>query len=231
MSIGNRFLEALPPREFGLVSPHLRKTLLPKNAVLSKDGQRVERLYFPISGLISCMASTSAGQRMEIYSGGHNDVLNVPGMLNENAWLQAKVQFPGVAFTLAADEFFRLIEVTRVLPRLLFRYLQILFERFARTAVCARFHGTEQRVSLWLALAAENIKGSELECTHESIAEAVGARRATVTTALSTLEQKKVIHRRRGILTILSMEYLESFTCDCLHAIRAGYHAAGMAMS
>ncbi len=231
MRIGNRFLEALPPREFGLVSPHLRKTVLPKNAVLSEDGQRVERLYFPISGLISCMASTSAGQRMEIYSGGHNDVVNVPGMLNENASLQTKVQFPGVAFTLAGNEFFRLIEVTHVFPRLLFRYLQILFERFARAAVCARFHQAEQRVCLWLALAAENIKGSELECTHESIAEAVGARRATVTTTLATLEQKEVIYRGRGSLTILSMEYLECLTCDCLHAIRSGYHASGMAMS
>src|SRR5260370_8085537 len=51
--VGNRLLAALPPADFDLLAPHLRKVSLERDAVLVRSGDQIEQIYFPKSGTIA----------------------------------------------------------------------------------------------------------------------------------------------------------------------------------
>ena len=47
---GNRLLAALPPADFRLLAPYLQKVPLKQDAMLLRSGDRIEQVYFPLSG-------------------------------------------------------------------------------------------------------------------------------------------------------------------------------------
>ena len=60
--VGNRLLAALPPADFGLLTPYLQKVSLEQDAVLLRSGDPIEQVYFPHSGTISFMLDMPNGQ-------------------------------------------------------------------------------------------------------------------------------------------------------------------------
>src|ERR1700721_2335798 len=60
--VGNRLLAALPPADFGLLTPYLQKVSLEQDAVLLRSGDLIEQVYFPHSGTISFMLDMPNGQ-------------------------------------------------------------------------------------------------------------------------------------------------------------------------
>src|SRR5258706_2088384 len=61
-SARNRLLAALPPADFGLLTPYLQKISLEQDAVLLRSGDLIEQVYFPHSGTISFMLDMPNGQ-------------------------------------------------------------------------------------------------------------------------------------------------------------------------
>ena len=59
-------------------------------------------------------------------------------------------------------------------------------------------------------------------CTHQAIADALGARRATITLVLDNLVQNGIIERYRGRIVIANRAGLEDASCDCFGLIKAG---------
>src|SRR5437660_3147772 len=51
--VGNRLLAGLPPADFVLLAPYLRKVSLERDAVLVRSGDPIEQIYFPESGTIA----------------------------------------------------------------------------------------------------------------------------------------------------------------------------------
>ncbi len=56
--IGNRLLAALPPADFDLLVPELETVVLNQDAVLSREGDQIEHVFFPHSGAISLIRSS-----------------------------------------------------------------------------------------------------------------------------------------------------------------------------
>src|SRR5713226_1240615 len=65
--VGNRLLAALPPADFDLLAPHLRKVPLERDAVLVRSGDPIEQIYFPCSGTIAFMLDRSRSSRSQNY--------------------------------------------------------------------------------------------------------------------------------------------------------------------
>ena len=59
---GNRLLAALPPADFALLVPELETVALHQDAVLSREGDQIEHVFFPHSGAISLMIDMADGQ-------------------------------------------------------------------------------------------------------------------------------------------------------------------------
>jgi CRP-like cAMP-binding protein len=85
---------------------------------------------------------------------------------------------------------------------------------------CAMFHTVKQRLVLWLLLA-HHSQGNLLPCTHESIAEALGTRRASVTVILNNLADNGMVELERGRVTIKNLEALKNASCECFRLIQA----------
>ena len=60
--VGNRLLAALPPADLDLLVPHFRMVALERDAVLVRSGDPIERIYFPLSGLIAFIMDMPNGQ-------------------------------------------------------------------------------------------------------------------------------------------------------------------------
>jgi CRP-like cAMP-binding protein len=216
--IGNALLDSLPNPELQMLRPHLLETRLSKDSVLIDSDEASSKLYFPTAGLISCMGSTSIGEQVEIYAAGAHDVIGLLGRADQ-PW-RAKVQIAGGAAAVERRIFFQLLPSMERFRQILFHYIASVMQRIGRRVSCVRFHSTSARVCLWLALAAQITSTAELETTHQSIADALGSRRATVTVVMGELERERVVRGQRGHIQILDRPGLEALACECLGFLR-----------
>jgi CRP-like cAMP-binding protein len=225
LRIGNKLLDSLPVHEAEVLKPYLGESPLTKASVLTKAGEETETVYFPVTGLVSCMGCTSAGEQLEIYAAGRRDAIGLTVTKSE-CWLD-KVQIQGSAATVNRKELFGLLPRLESLGDILLKYLANLTVRVGQRACCAHFHRTPARISLWLAVAADITGRLELDCTQQSIADAVGTRRSTVTVTIGELERRNVLRCRRGKIDIIDPLRLQAESCECLAALRSDGKVSG----
>ena len=217
-TFGNELLDSIPEHEIGLLRPYLGTEILKKESVLIEPGAEPERLYFPTNGLVSCIVSTAVGEQLEIYPAGSRDVVGL--IQNTNQSWRAKVLIAGDAVTLQRHVLFRLLPQLERFSDVLMEYLAGLTAFVGQRVCCAHFHTPIERVCLWLALASEITKTSDLECTQQSIADAIGVRRATVTVALGELQRQEIVRCQRGHVYILDQKRLCAEACGCHPMLR-----------
>ena len=164
------------------------------------------------------MGCTSSGEQLEIYAAGRHDAIGLSGSKSECGL--GKVQIQGSAVTVDRKELFGLLPRLESLGDILLKYLANLTVRIGQRACCAHFHRTPARISLWLAVAAEITGRLDLDCTQQSIADAVGTRRSTVTVAIGELERQNVLRCQRGRIDIIDPLRLQAESCECLEALR-----------
>lgn len=62
---GNRLLASLDQADLNLLTPHLDKLPLVQSLVLQEQEAPVEKVYFPLSGVISLISVMESGQVVE----------------------------------------------------------------------------------------------------------------------------------------------------------------------
>ena len=94
----NQFLSSLNEADMALLSPHLREMVdLPHTRVLFEQGGRIERLYFPVSGVVSFVVAMSDGEWVEAGMVGRDGVVGgSAGLDGARALNRAIVQSPGM---------------------------------------------------------------------------------------------------------------------------------------
>jgi CRP-like cAMP-binding protein len=217
----NRLLDALPPAERHRIFPHLRLVTLPLGAVLYESGDTQRYIYFPVDAIVSLLYVLKSGASAEIAVVGKDGAIGVAlfmgGATTTN---RAIVQSAGSAYRLTRkrieQEFARHGEMLHVL----LRYTQALITQMAQTAVCNRHHSVDQQLCRWLLLSLDRLDGSKLVMTQELIANMLGVRREGVTEAAGKLQKAGVIEYRRGKITVLDRQRLESMSCECYEVVR-----------
>jgi CRP-like cAMP-binding protein len=215
---GNSLLDALPEQDFGLIESSLKRISLASGEVLSKQGEPVDYVYFPKSGLVSCRASGSEGGTIEIYSVGYEGVVEPAAILTSVAAVGAEVQIAGEAFQIRIDDLCSAFPQTKQLSNLLLKYAYSLAVRMVLSTKCVMFHTVKQRLIVWL-LIAQRSHGPVIPCTHEALADVLGTRRATVTVVLDNLARKGILQLDRGRITIQNRTELEESSCECFRLI------------
>jgi CRP-like cAMP-binding protein len=220
----NRLLAALPEVEFALLADHLEPVALEMRQVLYEPGAPVETVYFPLSGLVSLVVFAEDGAHetaVEVAATGRE------GMVGVNA-LPDLDRTPFLTFCQVAGNALRvplsLIEEREkelpTLTRLHWRYMNALSNQMAQTAACNLLHSVDKRCARWLLTARDRLGQDEFHLTHEFLAQMLGARRGTVTTAVRALADAGLIQYRWGQMRIVDRPALEAAGCSCYQRIR-----------
>jgi CRP-like cAMP-binding protein len=88
-----------------------------------------------------------------------------------------------------------------------------------QTTACNAVHDLTSRLSRILLLSADRCD-DHIQLSHESLAEMLGVRRSSVTTAATTLRESGAIQYRRASIRILDRQKLEKIVCECYPTIR-----------
>lgn len=189
---------------------------LKRRAALGVTHTPTEFMYFVESGVVSLVASTRGGQSVDVAVLGREGVAGFADALGQHpfpyGWV---VQLPGQAWRVPRRVVRDHILSCTDLHGLLMAYSQLMMHQLAQSAVCNRFHTTEQRLARWLLLMADRAETEQLELTHEYLAQMVGAPRSAVSAAASVLRTDRAIDYRRGIVTIRNEKRLRKVSCEC----------------
>ena len=217
----NRILKALPVEQYERLSAELEHVSMVSGEILCHPDEPMTHVYFPNRGTVSLVSNFEDGVSVEVGMVGNEGMFGVCVFLGSMSTpLLAQVQLPGDGLRMRTEVLKREFNKCAPLHDLLLRYTQAFITQIAQTAACNRAHSMEGRLSKWLLMCEDRANSKELELTHEFIAMMLGARRAGVTEAASDLKSRGLIDYRRGHMTILNRQGLESATCECYPLVK-----------
>lgn len=218
----NRILNALPREEYDRLQLNLQRIQLPRGRVVYEAGDLAEYAYFPLTGVISLLSSTEAGEVIEVGMVGNEGTTGMPAMTHAQEMpYRAVVQLPVEALRMEMRVFCSELAYGGQLLHLVNCYTHSLFVQIAQSAVCNRFHTMEQRFCRWLLSMHDRAGWNTLELTHEIIANMLGGLRAAVTGIVGIFQRSGLIKNSRGSITILDRDGLEAASCECYRAVKA----------
>lgn len=212
----NQLLAVLPDVERNALMAACETVELTFGQVLFQPGDTLTHVYFPLDSFISLIVVIDGGSRLEVAMAGREGMLGISQVLGINEVpLLALVQGSGSALRISTARFKGLLEQCPILHQQLNRYLYVVMNQLAKSAVCNQFHQIEARLARWLLMTDDRANSDQLQLTHEFLAMMLGVRRAGVTLAASAFQARGLIRYHRGTIVVLDREGLIETACQC----------------
>jgi len=218
----NGILSHLSPKSLALVEPHLRKVKLTQGTVLHEAGEAITSVYFPLSGMVSILATLKSGEAIEAGVIGREGY--VGGYLGARGWRPfgyAVMQLTGEAMRMNIRHFKKAYDACDELRVLINGYQSVVHFQAQQTAACQALHKVEPRMCRWLLQAQDAVGGDTLNLTQEYLSHMLGVRRTSVSGSANKLQEAGLISYKRGVIKILDRKALEKAACECYGAVRA----------
>ena len=205
----NKLLARLSRADAQLLERHLSPIELPVRKQLQAANRRVERIYFPESGIASIVSNGT--NPIEVGMIGRDGMTGASVVLGngDRAPHEIYMQIAGKGVHLPADRLREAIAKSVTLHHVLLRYVHDFLTQTTQTAMANGRGKIEERLARWLLMAQDRVDGNEIMLTHEFLAVMLGVRRSGITTALQELERKGLIVHRRSVINITDREGLE----------------------
>jgi CRP-like cAMP-binding protein len=219
--IGNRLLAALPPADFDLLAPNLRKISLERDAVLARSGDPVEHIYFPESGMIAFIMDMPNGETVATAVIGNEGAAGILSALGPSrSPMTAVVRVTGTSLQISPARFCAAFSRSRAIRHAVQIYTGALLAQFQQVAACNALHSVEARMAGWLLHIHDRVDGDFLPLTQEALSELLGVRRTTVTHVVRKLRMSCAIRsNQRGVIEI-DRALLEAAACECYEVMR-----------
>jgi CRP-like cAMP-binding protein len=224
VSIPNHLLAALPRKDYRKLVPFLEPVKLAFAEVLYEPHARIRHVYFPNDCLVSMLTSVDGDRVAEVGLVGSEGMVGIPVALGAAVSpFRAVVQGGGTAMRMKVADFRREFAESATLRRELFLFTHLLMIQIAQTAACNRFHVVTQRMARWLLMTRDRVNSNEFRITQEFLALMLGVQRSRVNVAAGSLQERKLIGYRRGVVTILNQRGLEAAACGCYKTVKDLY--------
>ncbi len=218
----NLLLNATAKAGLSQLLPHMEVLFLTPREVIYRQGTPIHFVYFPVTAVLTMIASTSDGETVEVATVGHEGLVGVTAILSspksraqQGALAKVITQIPGSVIRIKADVFELEMERNIELNRCVRRYLNVLFTQLVLSVGCNRLHSLEQRCARWLLSSMDRSEYEEIAVTQELLAEMLGVRRQSVDNVLGELESKRMIECLRGSIKINDPTRLSAIACEC----------------
>ncbi|HEY3796134.1 MAG TPA: Crp/Fnr family transcriptional regulator [Bradyrhizobium sp.] len=219
----NFLLDRLDPAIFDRLLPHLTTADLKHGEILAETHQRVEKVYFPHTGIISCVVELVGGGAIETGMIGNDGAFGGSQALDDKVSLnQVVIQVAGVASVMMSDDIRKAADELPLFRGLLVKYEQFFLAQVQQTAACNAVHNVQARMCKWL-LRMHDLVGPDLPLTQEFLAQMMGVRRTSVTDVAKGLQQAGMITYSRGRIRILDVDLIKHTACECNEDVRSHY--------
>lgn len=216
----NRLLLAMRPADLALLKPHLREMPMIQGTMLQEQGERIDHVYFPHSGMISLVAVMKQGESIETATVGREGAVGaMSGLGPRQAFTRAVVQMPGHASQISTLKLQSIVEQSPALSEIIVRYNELLLAQVQQSCACNALHEAEARLCRWLLQSRDRSDSDIVPITQEFLAQMLGVRRTTVTMIASALQESGLIRYQRGRIEILDRKKIEELACECYHVV------------
>lgn len=227
--IGNRLLDQLDRSETELIfQAGALVTLSPREWLITSGGP-IASVYFPLDAVISLLTRANGHGDIEVVTVGNEGLVGLPrawGVTDLDPLDAAQVLFPGRALRIDAERFQSWIRAEPAAAEVVASYTSDFVLQLRQQVVCSGLHSIEQRIARWILSAEDKLGRDQFPVTQEFLAQMLGVRRPSVTTAARHLQLRGCIDYRRGQLRVLDRAALERESCDCYQVVRTLFGAS-----
>jgi CRP-like cAMP-binding protein len=217
----NRILQSLPAADFAEIHPHLKKVPLVQGMVLYYQGDAIDYVCFPQTGMISLLTVMKSGEQVETGLVGRTGIVGATiGNMGPLAFGQTVVQVEGTAYQLSRAKFLSTYESSAALRRLVNEFGGYLYFQAMQSAACHAVHTVHSRLCRWLLHSQDVLQSELVGLTQESLAHMMGVQRSAVSLCAQQLQVAGLIQYSRGSIRIMNREGMEECACECYGATR-----------
>ncbi len=222
--VRNRLLATLESAEYEALRGAFEPVQMQRGTVLVHPHQPLTHVYFPETGIVSAIATTPEGRRIEIGLVGREGFVGLPVLLGvDHTPQESLVQVEGDALSLPREVFADLLIRHPKIAPVLLRYSHVFQVQIAQTALSNGSYNLEERLARWLLMCHDRVEADEFPFTHEFLAMMLGVHRPGVTTTIHLLEGAGMIKARRSRIQIVSRAKLEMAAGDSYGVPEAEY--------
>lgn len=220
----NQLLNLIPESELQNLLSSSDRIILPTKKTLYKPNEAIEKVYFPIRGIISLVNISEEGLITEFAAVSNEGMVSIAAFLGANFSSSfAIVQTNCITLSLPADILRREFSSGGELQRILLLYSQALFSQVSQNVFCSCHHTLEQRLARWLLSYSDRLGERELLLTQETLADLIGVRRSSLSVVAGELRQRSLINYNRGKIMIQNPVALRKVACECDRLISEEY--------
>lgn len=224
--VENQILQALSPKSYQNLLPHLQEVDLSSEQVVHKSQEVIAEIYFPQSAIFSSAVEMRDGSTIEVSLIGSEGIVGLSAIFGDRDTATSSiVQLSGKALKVATgivrQEFYQAGEFQSIA----LLYTQAYIAHVSHISACNSLHTVEQRLARFLLLVQDACGKETLPLTQKLISLRLGVRRASITDTAISLQSRKIIQYRRGKITILNRLKLEAIACECYAKIKSNYRA------
>ena len=188
---------------------------------IENTGDPIDNLYFLEEGMASMTTTFKDGSQVEVGMFGYESVIGISALMGTKKSLnRVYTQIAGHGYSCHVEDARREFRLGGHFQFLALRYVQAQLIQAMQSAGCNAKHNFEQRLARWLLLCADRAHVNTFKISHEFLADMLGGRRPTISTAAGILKQRGLIEYTRGEIRILDVAGLTKASCECYLIIK-----------
>jgi CRP-like cAMP-binding protein len=190
--------------------------------VLYQQGEAVQSLYFPISGVVARFLANAEAQSIEFSVCGSEGAIGTMAILGAPAMGCAMALCDSTYLRCSASKAIELMDAREFRTAIL-KYTRYMMSEIIQNALCNTHHTTEQRFCRWLLMYLDRAHRLQLDITHDMVSRLLGVRREGVSEVAGRLRAHGAIEMHRRHIVVLDRTALLRRTCDCYTALQQKY--------
>jgi CRP-like cAMP-binding protein len=214
--ISNELLLSMSKETFFELQTEMRPVNFERGQAIYDIGDSFDFIYFPNNMVASRLALMEDGAMIEVGVIGREGLLGLSALIGANTASNMTIaETDGSAIRIRTKILREAFRRDSKLQGLLLGYYHDFLTQISQRAACRCRHSVAQQLCSWLLQLHDRADSNDLTLTQETIANRLGARRASITVAINELEKAKLLQCKRGHIIIVNRTGLEAQACEC----------------